>query len=124
MSSVNLQRESRLKLLKEELETTKQMTMTFLKSLKRLTKKKTKKMKTVTLRAWLTLSLKSSLNEVNARTKASNFRKNAKKEALDKANDERKDRLLDGGFNPYEVFRREEIEKKIADKKVEMAATT
>lgn len=51
MSSVNLQRESRLKLLKEELETTKQMTMTFLKSLKRLTKKKTKKMKTVTLRA-------------------------------------------------------------------------
>jgi len=51
MSSVNLQRESRLKLLKEEPETTKQMTMTFLKSLKRLTKKKTKKMKTVTLRA-------------------------------------------------------------------------
>jgi len=51
MSSVNLQRESRLKLLKEELETTKQMTMTFLKSLKRLTKKKTKKMKTVILKA-------------------------------------------------------------------------
>jgi hypothetical protein len=51
MSSVNLQRESRLKLLKEEPETTKQMTMTSLKSLKRLTKKKTKKMKTETLRA-------------------------------------------------------------------------
>ena len=50
-SSVNLQRESRLKLLREEPETTKQMTMTFLKSSKRLTKKKTKKMKTVTLRA-------------------------------------------------------------------------
>ena len=51
MSSVNLQRESRLKLLKEEPETTKQMTMTFLKSLKRLTKRKTKKMKTVILKA-------------------------------------------------------------------------
>lgn len=51
MSSVNLQRESRLKLLKEEPEKTKQMTMTFLKSLKRLTKRKTKKMKTVILKA-------------------------------------------------------------------------
>jgi len=68
------------------------------------------------------LQLKKNLGDINARIASTNERK--AKKALQEERDKkmRELELMEQGLNPYEVFRREQVEADLAKKKVEGAA--
>ncbi|CAD7964794.1 unnamed protein product [Amoebophrya sp. A120] len=68
------------------------------------------------------LQLKKNLNDINARIASTNESKAKKKLQEDKEKKIRELELLEQGLNPYEVFRREQVEDDLAKKKVEGAA--
>eukprot|EP00928_Gymnodinium_smaydae_P071667 TRINITY_DN5519_c0_g1_i4.p1 TRINITY_DN5519_c0_g1~~TRINITY_DN5519_c0_g1_i4.p1 ORF type:complete len:825 (+),score=208.90 TRINITY_DN5519_c0_g1_i4:58-2475(+) len=66
------------------------------------------------------LNLKSSIEKINNNMQASNESRKKKQQKKDAENERRKNDLLEQGLNPYEVFRREDIE---ADKQRQVRET-
>mmetsp|Transcript_45133 Transcript_45133/g.107346 ORF Transcript_45133/g.107346 Transcript_45133/m.107346 type:complete len:1663 (+) Transcript_45133:129-5117(+) len=66
------------------------------------------------------LDLKASINRINGDVRGQNERRRKKDKKTRKEQDQRKQDLLDAGQNPYEVFRREEIEASKAKQKTDL----
>mmetsp|Transcript_63056 Transcript_63056/g.168998 ORF Transcript_63056/g.168998 Transcript_63056/m.168998 type:complete len:1536 (+) Transcript_63056:90-4697(+) len=68
------------------------------------------------------LQLKKSVVKISNAVHAQNERRRKKQQALEMAQEQEKKDLLSQGFNPYEVFRRRELEEKQEQEKIRAAA--
>ncbi|CAD7957811.1 unnamed protein product [Amoebophrya sp. A25] len=68
------------------------------------------------------LQLKKNLDEINAKIASTNEKKEKKALAAEKQKKQREIELMEQGLNPYEVFRREQVEADLDRNKVEGAA--